>query len=140
MIKDGAQIPDNCLIGCHSLAVDEMKEEQACLGSPTIILPRRAERSNDISEKVTYHPPSDLVLQRFYIDTIRVFLPCIVVVFEIGIAFEILKVFSRLSSFGLALLTLPLLYIFVFALPSLFICIGLKWLIMSTYKTNEHAM
>ena len=140
VIKDGIQIPNNCLIGCHSLAADELKEGQSCLGSPAIILPRRADLSKDISEKVTYQPPPHLVLTRFCIDTIRIFFPRIIIIFEIGIAFEIFKVFYKLSNFGLSLLTLPILYIFIFVVPSLIICISLKWLIMGTYKTHQCAM
>jgi non-ribosomal peptide synthetase-like protein len=140
LITDGIQIPNNCLIGCLSVVADGLKEGQSCFGSPAIILPRRAEASKDISEEITYRPPLNIVLKRFFIDTIRIFLPRIIVVFQIGIALEIFIACSKLSNFGLSLLTLPILYIIIFAIPSLLVCISLKWLIMGTYKTNQYAM
>jgi non-ribosomal peptide synthetase-like protein len=140
IIKDGIQIPDNCLIGCLSPVADGLKEGQTCLGSPAIILPKRAEASKDISEKITYRPSTSLILQRFSIDTLRVFFPRIIIIFEIGIAIEIFKVCNKSANFGLCLLTLPILYIIIFAIPSLLVCISLKWLMVGIYKTNQHAM
>jgi non-ribosomal peptide synthetase-like protein len=140
VIPNGARIPDNCLIGCLSLAPDGLKEGQSCLGSPAIILPTRSVAAGNILEEFTYRPPTNLIVKRFCIDTIRVFFPRIIIIFEIGIAVEIFKIYDSSMGFGLALLTLPFLYIFIFAIPSLFICITLKWLLMRTYKTNQHAM
>jgi non-ribosomal peptide synthetase-like protein len=140
VITDGIQISDNCLVGCLSLVADELKEGQSCLGSPAIVLPKRAETSGDIPEELTYRPPTNLILKRFCIDTLRVFFPRIVIIFEIGIAFESFKAYSKVIGFGLSLLTLPILYIVILAIPALFLCVGLKWLIMGTYKTNQYAM
>jgi non-ribosomal peptide synthetase-like protein len=67
-------------------------------------------------------------------------LPRIVVVFEIGIAVQIFKIYNKSIGFGLSFLTLPILYIAIFALPSLLICIALKWLVMGIYKNNHYAM
>jgi non-ribosomal peptide synthetase-like protein len=117
-----------------------LKEGQSCFGSPGIILPRRAESSKDISEQITYHPPLHLVLKRLCIDTLRIFLPRIIVVFQIGFAFDIFMACTKLTNFGISLLILPILYIFIFAIPSLLVCITLKWLIMGKYKTNQYAM
>jgi non-ribosomal peptide synthetase-like protein len=140
VIADGVKIPNNCLIGCLSLVADGLKEGQTCLGSPAIILPKRAEVSKDISEELTYRPSINLILKRFCIDTLRVFFPRIIIVFEIGFALIIFELYSDLIGFGLSLLTLPILYIVIFAIPSLLVCIILKWLMMGTYKSNQHAM
>ena len=94
--------------------------------------------SNHSTEKVTYNLPWHLAFKRFCIATIRVFFPRIIIVFEIDITFEISTVFRKLSSFSQALLTMPLLYIFVMVLRSVFIWIGFKWLVMGRYKTNHH--
>jgi non-ribosomal peptide synthetase-like protein len=140
VIADGAQIPDNCLIGCLSLAADGLKEGQSCLGSPAIILPKRAEAPRNTLEQFTYQPPINLIIKRFCIDTVRVFFPRIIIIFGIGIAVEVFRVYNHSMNFGLALLTLPFLYIAIFAVPSLFICTTLKWFIMGTYKSNQYAM
>jgi len=140
VIADGIQIPNKCLIGCISVVADGLKEGQSCFGSPAFIAPRLAEAPGNFSEELTYRPRAILIFGRLCIDTIRIFLPRIVVVFEIGIAVQIFKIYSNLIGFGLSFLTLPILYIAIFALPSLLICIALKWLVMGTYKNNQYAM
>jgi non-ribosomal peptide synthetase-like protein len=140
VIADGAQIPNKCLIGCISVVADGLKEGQSCFGSPAFIAPRRAEAPGNFSEELTYRPRAILIFGRLCIDTIRIFLPRIIVVFEIGIAVQIFKIYDKLIGFGLSFLTLPILYIAIFALPSLLICIALKWLLMGRYKNNQYAM
>jgi non-ribosomal peptide synthetase-like protein len=140
VIADGIVIPDSCLIGCMSIVPDGLKEGQSCLGSPAIILPKRAEASADISEKLTYRPPINLIVKRFFIDTLRVFLPQIIVVFQIVIALEIFAFYCNLIGLGFSALTLPILYIVVFAIPSLVICLILKWSIVGRYKNSQYAM
>jgi non-ribosomal peptide synthetase-like protein len=140
VITDGIEIPNNCLIGCLSLVAVGLTEGQSCLGSPAIILPKRAVTSGDIPEALTYRPPTNLIIKRFCIDTVRVFFPRIIIILEIGVALEIFKSCNNSISFGLCLLTLPILYIIIFAIPSLLICIILKWLMVGTYKNNQYAM
>jgi non-ribosomal peptide synthetase-like protein len=117
-----------------------LKEGQSCLGSPAIILPKRAEASIDIPEVLTYHPPINLIVKRFCVDTLRVFLPQIIIVSQIVIALEIFAFCRDRIGLALSALTLPFLYIIVFAIPSVLICIILKWSIIGTYKNNQYAM
>ncbi|CAF4041777.1 unnamed protein product [Adineta steineri] len=140
IISDGKEIPNECLIGCMSLLADELQEKQSCLGSPAFILPKRAEAPSDISEYFTYRPCARVIFQRFCIDTIRVFLPRIIIVLEIGIAIEIFENFNDSISTWYCLLILPILYIVILAIPSLLFCIFLKWVIVGKYQENHYSL
>jgi non-ribosomal peptide synthetase-like protein len=140
VIADGSQIADNCLIGCISLVADGLQEGQSCFGSPAFIVPRRSEATGNFSEELTYRPDAGRIVGRLCIETVRIILPRIVIVFEIGIAIQVFEHYKKPIGFGLSFLTLPILYIAIFALPSLLICIALKWLLMGRYKNNQYAM
>ncbi|CAF1536387.1 unnamed protein product [Didymodactylos carnosus] len=140
VIMDGTQIPNKCLIGCMSLVADGLKEGQSCFGSPARILPCRAKAPGGISEELTYRPRAGLIFGRLCVDTVRIILPRILIAFETGIAVHIFKLCNKAIDFGLSSLTVPILYIVIFALPSLLVCIGLKWLLMGTYKIEQYPM
>jgi non-ribosomal peptide synthetase-like protein len=140
LIADGTQIPNKCLIGCISVVADGLKEGQSCFGSPAFIASKRGEPPGNFSDELTYRPRAILIFGRLCIDTIRIILPRVVVVFEIGIAVQIFKIYNKLIGFGLSFLTLPILYIAIFSLPSVLICIALKWLVMGKYKNNQYPM
>ncbi|UJR16975.1 hypothetical protein I4U23_003873 [Adineta vaga] len=140
IIPNGKHIPNECLIGCMSLLADELLEKQSCLGSPAFILPNREHAPAGTLEISTYRPSTGMIVQRLCIDTIRIFLPRTIIVLEIGLATEIFDHFNQLINFSYCLLTLPILYIGILALPSLLFCILLKWILMRKYRTNHYPL
>ncbi|CAF1172236.1 unnamed protein product [Adineta steineri] len=140
IIPDGKQIPNECLIGCMSLLADGLQTKQSCFGSPAFVLPNREQPPPDTSETSTYQPNICMVCQRLCIDTIRIFLPRIIIVIEIGIATEIFDHFNRSIHFIYCLLLLPIIYMAIFVIPSLVFCISLKWLLIRKYRKNHYPL
>ena len=112
-IPGGAQIPDECLVGCLSVLHSKLRKNDSCMGSPPFIMSRQTAAKNVPSDRLTYRPSRGLVLGRILIDTLRVFSPRIIVIFEIGIAFEVFVHARERIHFGLFILALPVLYIAV---------------------------
>ncbi|UJR13147.1 hypothetical protein I4U23_000171 [Adineta vaga] len=136
-IDSGIQIPNQCLIGCMSTVADQLKEGESCVGSPPIILTNRYNTGADISDQMTYRPSIYLILGRTIIETLRIAVPRIVFVFEIGIAVELFIWSKEYNYMDLYLLALPLNYIVIFAIPSLLLCLALKWLLIGKYRIRQ---
>ncbi|CAF1548716.1 unnamed protein product, partial [Adineta ricciae] len=136
-ISSGIQIPNGCLIGCMSTVADGLKEGESCVGSPPIVLSKRQQVAPDISDEMTFRPSAHLILGRSIIDILRVIVPRVVIVLEIGIAFEIFVWSQTYNHVYLFFLLIPIVYIMVFAVPSLLFFLVLKWLLIGKYRIRQ---
>jgi non-ribosomal peptide synthetase-like protein len=140
LVPDGTHIPDDCLVGCLSMAPAEgLAPGQSCFGSPSIRMPCR-QGSTAYDALLTHRPGSRQVAERLTVETSRVLLPRTAIFAMICIALLIFDIAAKRFGFALAIAGLPLLFAAVFSLPALTGTAALKWLLVGRYRPAEHPL
>jgi len=143
VIPDGRILPDETLLGVLSLAPDQsnprLKRGTTWFGIPSQELPNR-EMFIDYPESLTFKPSSARWLSRLAIETLRIVLPSGYLM--AGLTLLITAGFEIDDRFGLfwAIVTFPLFYLALVALPALFIVAALKWILIGRYREGTHPM
>jgi len=143
VIPDGRILPDETLLGVLSLAPDQnnprLKRGTTWFGIPSQELPNR-EMFIDYPENLTFKPSSARWLSRLAIETLRIVLPSGYLM--AGLTLLSTACFEIDDRFGLfwAIVTFPLFYLALVALPALFIVAALKWILIGRYREGTHPM
>ncbi|KAH9220063.1 hypothetical protein DL95DRAFT_456972 [Leptodontidium sp. 2 PMI_412] len=138
MVPQGIEIASNTLVGVLSIAPEiPLKEGQSCFGSPAVIMPARQRCAVNHSEQVLFSPPFKLRALRLFIEGLRIFVPRTLVVFGLGFGLQVFETGWEHVGLWPMLLLLPVFYLCFFALPSLFIPILLKWILIGRYHNAE---
>ena len=75
VLRSGASLPDNCLIGVQSVApVEPANPGTAWLGSPAIFLPKR-QIVGGFADSLTFRPKPSLYAYRLAVEFLRIVLP-----------------------------------------------------------------
>ncbi|MDH6250816.1 non-ribosomal peptide synthetase-like protein [Chryseobacterium sp. H1D6B] len=142
LIPQGYKLGDNMLIGVLSKAPTEEQlansSEKDWFGSPPIGLPSR-QKSENFKDSLTYNPTPGLKLARRLVEGIRIILPQTVIIIcsVLFIAYTSNYMEGRLS---LLFLLSPFYYLGIVALPSFFLMVMLKWILIGKYKKTEMPM
>ncbi|MGS0748635.1 hypothetical protein [Halpernia sp. GG3] len=142
VIPQGYELKDNMLIGVLSKAPSEEQlknsSEKDWFGSPPIGLPSR-QKSESFKDSLTYNPPFRLRLARGIVEGIRIILPqtIIIICSVLFIAYTSIYLEGKIQYL---LLFAPFYYLGIVALPSFFLTVLLKWVLVGKYKKTEMPM
>lgn len=142
LIPQGYELDDNMLIGVLSKAPSEEQlknsSEKDWFGSPPIGLPSR-QKSDSFKDSLTYNPPFRLQLARALVEGIRIILPqtIIIICSVLFIAYTSIYLEGKIHYL---LLFAPFYYLGIVALPSFFLTVLLKWVLVGKYKKTEMPM
>lgn len=142
LIPQGYELGDNMLIGVLSKAPSEEQlknsSEKDWFGSPPIGLPSR-QKSDSFKDSLTYNPPFRLKLARAIVEGIRIILPqtIIIICSVLFIAYTSVYLEGKIQYL---LLFAPFYYLGIVALPSFFLTVLLKWILVGKYKKTEMPM
>lgn len=142
LIPQGYELGDNMLIGVLSKAPSEEQMENSSekdwFGSPPIGMPSR-QKSDVFQDNLTYNPTFRLKLARAVVEGIRIILPQTIVIIcsVLFIAYTSPYLEGKIHYL---LLLAPLYYLGIVALPSFFLTVLLKWLLIGKYKKTEMPM
>lgn len=142
LLPDGVHIPDDALVGCLSVPPDgaaPLAAEQACFGSPAILLPSR-QVSTAYDPRLLYRPGRRQMAERLLIEGLRILLPRAAVFAMICLALDAFEALSQRLGWGPALLAVPVLYIALFCMPALGGTVALKWALVRRYRAAEHPL
>jgi non-ribosomal peptide synthetase-like protein len=142
IIPQGYELNDNMLIGVLSKAPSEEQlknsSEKDWFGSPPIGLPAR-QKSDSFKDSLTYNPPFRLKLARGIVEAVRIVLPQTIIiicsVFFIAYTSDYLD-----GKIKYLILFLPFYYLGIVAIPSFFLTVLLKWILVGKYKKTEMPM
>ena len=142
IIPQGYELKDNMLIGVLSKAPSQEQlknsSEKDWFGSPPIGLPSR-QKSESFKDSLTYNPPFRLRLARGIVEGIRIILPqtIIIICSVLFIAYTSIYLEGKIQYL---LLFAPIYYLGIVALPSFFLTVLLKWILVGKYKKTEMPM
>jgi non-ribosomal peptide synthetase-like protein len=142
LIPQGYELNDNMLIGVLSKAPSEEQlknsSEKDWFGSPPIGLPSR-QKSEGFKDSLTYNPPFGLKLARGIVEGIRIILPQTVIIIcsVLFIAYTSKYLEGKIHHL---ILFSPFYYLGIVALPSFFLMVLLKWILVGKYKKTEMPM
>lgn len=139
LVPIGAQIPENCLIGCLSLTPTEpISAGTSRLGSPSFVLPQR-HVSTEFTEEETFRPSRWLIAQRLFIEFFRITLPStIFIIFTNVLLSAVLLMRDEIPLWQIVLI-FPLLY-FVSGCAGALVVIAFKWTLMGIYRVCERPL
>ena len=142
LIPQGYTLGDNMLIGVLSKAPTEEQLETSTerdwFGSPPIGLPAR-QKVEGFNNHLTYNPPIYLKIARGIVEGIRIILPqtTIIICSVLFIAYTSNYMDGRI---GKLLLYSPFYYLGIVAIPTFFLTVLFKWLLVGKYKKTEMPM
>lgn len=142
LIPQGYELGDNMLIGVLSKAPTEEQLENSSekdwFGSPPIGLPSR-QKSDYFKDSLTYNPPFHLKMARALVEGIRIILPqtIIIICSVLFIAYTSNYLEGKLMYL---FVFAPFYYLGIVALPSFFLTVLLKWILIGKYKKTEMPM
>lgn len=139
LVPVGAQIPDNCLIGCLSRPPSAvMPVDSSWLGSPSFFLPHR-QTSDSFTEEETFRPTRWLVAQRLIIEFFRITLPSTFFIVVTNVLLSaVLLMYGEYSVWFIAAV-FPLMY-FKAGLTAALGMAAFKWLMMGRYRACERPL
>lgn len=139
-VPTGAEVGDNCLLGCQSLPPGRFTPGgTSWVGSPAVNLPQRQKPARQFAEERTYKPTRRLYALRLFIEFFRIILP--------GTAFVVFA--SLMLSFSVQIEDLHGPWATLAAFPALYMALGIaaigltalmKWLIVGRYKPDEQPL
>lgn len=115
LLPQGTRLASNTLVGVLSIAppiTSPLKEGQSCFGSPPVLMPARQGATTCHLEHLLYSPRWTQIAMRLIIESMRIILPRILLVYGLGIG---LKVFdTAYTSIGIiqTLCLLPFFHLF----------------------------
>lgn len=139
LVPIGAQIPDNCLIGCLSMTPSTtISSGTSWLGSPAFFLPQR-QTSTGFTEEETFRPTRWLVTQRLIIEFFRITLPSTLFIISTNLLLS--AVLTMRDSYPLWLIAVlfPFLYVQAGCTAALFL-VAFKWVLMGRYRPCERPL
>jgi non-ribosomal peptide synthetase-like protein len=140
LLPPGAQIGDNCLVGCLSTPPvgGAAASGSSWLGSPGFNLPRRQE-STAFSEETTFSPTRSLWVKRAAIEACRVLLPssCFLAITSVLLSI-VLLIHEEMAVWELLAL-FPVLYAAA-GIVAVLITVVVKWLLMGRYRPCEQPL
>ena len=136
LVPTGANIPDNCLIGCLSLPPSTaMPVNSSWLGSPSFFLPHR-QTSQSFTEEETFRPTGWLVAQRLFIEFFRITLPSTFFIIVTNVLLSAVLLMYGEVEIWFIVAIFPLLYFKAGLMASLAMA-AFKWLMMGRYRPCE---
>ncbi|HWB14190.1 MAG TPA: Pls/PosA family non-ribosomal peptide synthetase [Pirellulales bacterium] len=140
LLPPGAQVGDNCLIGCLSTPplATPVNDGTSWLGSPGFNLPHR-ERSTEFSEETTFSPTRALWIKRAAIEACRVLLPssCFLAITSVLLS-VVLLIHEEMAIWELLAL-FPVLYAAA-GIVAVLVTVAVKWLLMGRYRPCERPL
>ncbi|KAK4508605.1 hypothetical protein PRZ48_002344 [Zasmidium cellare] len=139
LLPQGTTLASGTLVGVLSIAPPADKplpSGTSCFGSPPVLMPAR-HRVTGHADNLLFRPSKGRIAARLTIEGLRIVLPRALIVFGLGFSLQVAYLgYSGIGAVN-TLLMLPLFYFIMFALPSLFITVALKWLLIGAYKPAE---
>ncbi|KAF2487887.1 hypothetical protein BDY17DRAFT_289890 [Neohortaea acidophila] len=139
LLPQGTTLASGTLVGVLSIAPPADKplaKDSSCFGSPPVLMPAR-HRIEGFEDQLRFNPSKGRVAARLLIEGIRIILPRAQIVFSIGFSLQI----AYLGYAGIGavntLVMLSAFYLFLFAIPSLFLTALLKWVLIGRYKPAD---
>ena len=131
----GKSLGDRCLLGVQSVPPMEFSKTpdgSDWLGSPSFQLPLR-QPSLAFSDKETFEPTTSLIIQRLFIDGLRILIPSLIALSSVILG---AMGFSAIFRFGgnRALIFLAPILVLGLGWLSAFLVIALKWSIMGRFR------
>ncbi|KAJ3281228.1 hypothetical protein HDU79_010919 [Rhizoclosmatium sp. JEL0117] len=144
LIPQGYTLPTNSLVGVASVPPEKsvtFEKGTTVFGNPPILIPRQNNVAT-YADKLLFTPSMGLVASRFFIETIRILLPSVLLMYGIGFGIQAFDKFSNpLQLFTPRVLyLLPLYFLSCFVVPSILIMLILKWVLIGKYKPAEYPM
>lgn len=139
LVPIGAQIPDNCLIGCLSMTPPtSIPSGTSWLGSPAFFLPQR-QTSTGFTEEETFRPTRWLIAQRLFIEFFRITLPSTLFIISTNLLLSAVLSLRDVLPLWLIALLFPLLYTAAGCTAALFL-IAFKWVLIGRYRPCERPL
>ncbi len=140
VIPAGTALGDGVLVGVLSVPpkdpADARKPDSSWFGTPAVFLPQR-QMAGQYDEGSTFRPKRRLILQRFFIESIRVILPLTVIIALTSLLMSYLVDLDD-ADWGLDQIALifPLLYLGYALVIAVFVIV-LKWAVIGRYRPVE---
>jgi non-ribosomal peptide synthetase-like protein len=131
----GKSLGDNCLLGVQSIPPLEnscVPDGTEWLGSPSFALTHRV-KVGSFDKAVTFNPTVRLYLQRSLIDGLRILIPGYLSLSALTMTAITLYWLDQSVSIGAMMVLAPLVG-FTFGLCAALAVVGIKWVVMGTYK------
>lgn len=139
LLPQGTRLASGTLVGVLSIAPkpeQPLAENTSCFGSPPVLMPAR-HRTEGHADSFLFNPSMGRIAARLLVEGLRIVLPRAVIVFGLGFALQIAYVGYSGIGAVYTLMLLPAFYFFMFAIPSLFFTVVLKWLLIGRYSPAE---
>lgn len=139
LIRSGATIPDNSLLGCLSIPpATGMPPDTSWLGSPSFFLPQR-QTHHEFTEAETFRPTRWMLTQRLFIEFFRITLPStLFIIFTNILLSAVLLMYEEIPLWQIAAI-FPLLYMATGTTAAL-LMVAFKWVLMGRYRTCERPL
>jgi non-ribosomal peptide synthetase-like protein len=139
VLPQGTTLASGTLLGVLSIAPPvgtPMTNNSSCFGSPPVLMPNR-HRAEGHRDDLLFCPSKARIAARLAIEGTRIVLPRALIIFGLGFSLQLAHDgYAKIGAVN-TLLMLPLFYIVLFALPSLFVTALLKWTLIGVYKPAE---
>ncbi len=144
LIPQGYVLPNRMLIGVLSTppSAEQLGQQSSArdwFGSPAIALPRR-QASRAFATELTAKPSAGKVLARSIVEFIRILIPETVIlicsIFFIAYGHDLVVN----NKWWVVVLEFPFYYLFYMGLPTFFVTVALKWLVVGKYKPEQKPM
>lgn len=139
VLPQGTRLTSGALLGVLSIAPPPktpMANNSSCFGSPPILMPNR-HRVEGHKDNLLFRPSKRRIAARLFIEGLRIVLPRALIIFGLGFGLQLAHDGYHKIGAVYTLLMLPLFYLLLFALPSLFLTALLKWTLIGQYKAAE---
>ena len=139
LVPIGAQIPDNCLIGCLSMTPpNPISANTSWLGSPSFFLPQR-QTSAGFTEEETFRPTRWLIVQRLVIEFFRITLPSTLFIISTNLLLSVVLSLRDMLPLWLIGVLFPALYAAAGCVAALLL-IAFKWVLIGRYRPCERPL
>ncbi|KAJ9646302.1 hypothetical protein H2204_000965 [Knufia peltigerae] len=138
LVHQGSVMASNTLIGVLSTSPSTpLKEGESCFGSPPILMPTRQKAQMNHDEHLLFHPRPGQIAVRLFIEGSRILLPRLVITCALGYSTLIIGHIYDHLGIGASVFMMPVVYFFVFGLPSFFTTLIFKLILIGTYRCAE---
>ena len=138
LVHQGTEMASNTLVGVLSTSPDTpLKEGESCFGSPSILMPARQQAQTCHAEHLLFRPKRSQIALRLFIEGARILLPRFVITCALGFAMLIIgHIYDHLGIAAVVVL-MPVVYFFIFSIPSFLTTLIFKFLLHPCYQTTE---
>ncbi|KAJ9609053.1 hypothetical protein H2200_006824 [Cladophialophora chaetospira] len=138
LVHQGCELASNTLVGVLSTTPEApLKQGQSCFGSPPILMPARQQAQTAHAEHLLFRPHGSQIALRLFIEGTRILLPRFVITSALGFGTLIIGHIYDHLGITASIFMLPLVYLFVFGIPSFLTTLFSKLILIRRYHPAE---